>query len=157
MRRRNFLGSMLAIPMATKVIVSNAKEVKVYEKEKEISHVSVEDEESEMLTNDFFEYLKNHKTKFNWKQMKYCTEHIQGDLFTAKTRKLKPYISERYSKFNKDMKQYTLKCIVEEMEAEFRELDLNMFHFYILRLTPAIYDPETFEPRYCMMIRYVRR
>ena len=153
MKRRNFLGSLIAVPLATKTLLSSEKSEITNEIEK-----TSEDVESAELTKDFFTYIKWNKTKFKWRQMQCPADVFDEYPVIAKSRKLKIVIHDvKYSEFDPVMKSFVIKSIVEEMEEEFVNNKLKCLYFHNLWITLGIYHREDISTARGIIIRYARR
>lgn len=158
MKRRNFLGSLITLPFATKALIANVSE----EKPQPIKPIfdeatRWESKESELLSKEFFEYIHWNKTKFEWRIMETPARLVISNPVIAKTRRISSVVHEDIFKpSEKEIRNYLIKDIVKELEEEYKFHNLKYFGFYSLIVTPRIYDPDTFKPMKGVLIRYAR-
>jgi len=171
MKRRNFLGSLLAIPFTVKALTITEKQQDVVIEK--IPSVPYEGSgnglwyretdrlESKLLTNDFFTYIKWNPTKFDWRQMVCPADVFDGIPVIAKARRLKIIVSDekKYSALSMVERKRIIKNIIEELENEFKVLKLKQFYFYSLVFTSRIYNPDftPYMPMCGIIIRYAMR
>ena len=161
MKRKDFLKSMVGLPLLGGAILAVEPKESIVNKKVSVDDIKMpDDKQSELLTKHFFEYLNTHPVKFKWARLTKPTEENEGHPIVARTRRVNALISgaEGYAKLPPSTQRWIVVRIVEELEAEYAVVKTaNKFYIYQLILTPVIYDPETFEPRKGVMIRYARR
>jgi len=171
MKRRNFLGGLITFPIVAKGILSNETTMpisnieKINAKLKKIGNKkTVEDIQSEIMTEYFFYYLKVNRVKFNWVKMELPTGFFNGKPFAAITRKLNVCLKAdlvcdgvKFTNFSRERKNDIMRFIVKELEYEMETNNIKTFYFYQLRVKPIIYDPlENFNQHRGILIRYAR-
>lgn len=161
MKRRNFLGSLIALPAAVKattITSGSGNEEIIKPVEPTISKWN--NPESKLLSDEFFNYIHWNKTKFEWRQMPTPAYVIDGIPIIAKSRRLTPIIRGIFDECSdvrkKEVIKDLVKLIVIEMEEEYKMNKLKYFGFYNLYITSNIYDPDAFEPQRGVIIRYAR-
>ena len=158
MKRRNFLNSLVLLPIAAKGVLSGETTTSVIKETPKID-IPIENEtdlQSKALTEYFFDYIKLNKPKFNWARLTSPVGTLNEKSFIAKTRTIK-YLVEiptAFTQRTEDEKLDIVKYIVKELEAEYRIDNIKTFYFYQFIFTPLIYDPETFLPRRGIFMRY---
>ena len=151
MKRRNFLGSLVVVPLAATGLMAGESATK------ESDYWDWIGEETKILTEDFLLYIKWRTQKFDWRQMQCPADVFDGIPIIAKSRRVKfAPVTGKYSELNNAKKEKIIKSIVKELEEEFIIDKLKRFYFYQVSLTGALYDPENSVKQYGIMIRYAK-